>query len=131
MVINASKTEATYFSQRELSSPPSVNIDGIQIELKKTIGVLGLTFDHKLHWDVQVEKILKEANSRTQAIRHIHQHLSKNECLAVAHGFFFSKFYYCSSAMLSKSLLKRLTTASNSCPNFFVLKSKQIILNLQ
>jgi hypothetical protein len=78
MVINASKTEATYFSQRELSSPPSVNIDGIQIELKKTIGVLGLNFDYKLHWDVQVEKILKEANSRTQAIRHIHQHLSKN-----------------------------------------------------
>ena len=119
MVINASKTEAAYFSQRELPNPPSVNIDGIQIELKKTINVLGLTFDHKLHWDVQVEKILKEANSRTQAIRHIHQHLSKTECLAVAHGLFFSKFYYCSSVwltdMLSKSLLKRLTTASNSC----------------
>ncbi len=42
-----------------------MNIDGIQIELKKTINVLGLTFDHKLHWDVQVEKILKEVNSRT------------------------------------------------------------------
>ncbi len=65
-----------------------------------------------------MEKILNKANSRTQAIRHIHQHLSKNECLAVAHGLFFSKFYYCSSVcltdILSKSLLKRLTTASNS-----------------
>jgi hypothetical protein len=74
--------------------------------LKKTINVLGLTFDHKLHWDVQVEKILKEANSRTQAIRHIHQHLSKNECLAVAHGLFFSKFYYCSSVWLTDMLSK-------------------------
>ena len=81
--------------------------------------VLGLTFDHKLHWDVLVEKILKEANSRTQAIRHIHQHLSINECLTVAHGLFFSKFYYCSSVWLtnslSKTLFQRLTTASNSC----------------
>ncbi len=104
MLINASKTEAAYFSQKELPNPPSVNIVGIQIELKKTINFLGLTFDHKFNWDVQVEKILKEANSRTQAIRHIHQHLSKNECLAVAHGLFFSKFYYCSSVFLTDML---------------------------
>jgi hypothetical protein len=39
MVINASKTEAAYFLQRELPNPPSVNIVGIQIELKKTINV--------------------------------------------------------------------------------------------
>jgi hypothetical protein len=56
LVINASKTEAAYFSQRELSNPPSVNIDAIQIELMKTTSVLGLTFDYKLLWDVQVEK---------------------------------------------------------------------------
>jgi hypothetical protein len=118
MVINASKTEAAYFALRELSDLQVVNIDGTQIELKKTLNVLGLTFDHKLHWGVQVEKILKEANSRTQAIRHVHEHLSISECLSVTHGLFFSKFYYCSSVwltdMLPKTLLQRLTTASNS-----------------
>ncbi len=75
MVINVSKIEAAYFALRKLSNPPSVNIDVIQIELKKSINVLGLTFEFKLHWGVQLENILKEANSRTQAIRHIHQHL--------------------------------------------------------
>jgi hypothetical protein len=56
LVINASKTEAAYFSQRELLNPPSVNIDAIQIELMKTRSVLGLKLDYKLLWDVQVEK---------------------------------------------------------------------------
>jgi len=118
MVINTCKTEAAYFALRELSNPQEVNIDGTQIELKKTLNVLGLTFDYKLHWGVHVEKILKEANSRTQAIRHLHEHLSIDECLAVAHGLFFSKFYYCSSVwltdLLPKMLVLRLTTASNS-----------------
>ena len=119
MVINATKTEAAYFALQELTNPPTVNIDGNQIELKKTMNVLGLIFDHKLQWGAQVEKILREANSRTQAIRHIQQHLTRKECLAVAHGLFFSKFYYCSGVwltdMLAKTLLQRLTTASNSC----------------
>jgi hypothetical protein len=119
MVINASKTEAAYFALQELANPPEVNIDGNQIKLKKSMNILGLTFDHALQWGPQVENILKEANSRTQAIRHIHQHLTTNECLSVAHGLFFSKFYYCSSVwltdMLPKKLLQRLTTASNSC----------------
>ena len=60
MVINATKTEAAYFALRELSGPLVVNIDGTQIELKKVINVLGLTFDHKLQWGSQVEKVLKE-----------------------------------------------------------------------
>ena len=33
--------------------------------------VLGMIFDYKMSWDIHVEKLLKEANSRTQAIRHI------------------------------------------------------------
>ncbi len=56
MVINASKTEAAYFSLQKLSNPPMVNINGIQIELKKTLSVLGLTFDHKLHWVFTLKK---------------------------------------------------------------------------
>jgi hypothetical protein len=94
MVINASKTEAAYFALQELANPPEVNIDGNQTKLKKSMNILGLTFDHALQWGLQVENILKEASSRTQAIGHIHQHLTTNECLSVAHGLFFSKFYY-------------------------------------
>jgi hypothetical protein len=72
-----------------------------------------------MSWDAHVEKLLKEANSRTQAIRHIHPHLSRAECLNVAHGLVFSSLYYCSSVwltdMLSKTLMKRITTASSAC----------------
>jgi hypothetical protein len=57
MVLNASKTEAAYFSLQELSNPSVVNIDGIQIELKKTSSVLGLTVDHKLHWVITFKKL--------------------------------------------------------------------------
>jgi hypothetical protein len=73
-----------------------------------------------MSWDVHVEKVLREANSRTQGVRHIHPHLTKAiECLNVAHGLFFSGLYYCSSAWLTdrlpKTLMKRVTTASCAC----------------
>ena len=119
MVLNSSKPEAAYFSSRELTNPPEIEIDGGLIKTKPFIKVLGLTFDHKMSWDVHVEKLLKEANSRTQALRHIHPHLTKAECLNVAHGLFFSNLYYCSSVwltdMLPRTLMKRVTTASCAC----------------
>ena len=119
MVLNSSKTEAAYFSSRQLTSPPEIEIDGTPIKTKPYIKVLGLIFDHKMSWDAHVEKLLKEANSRTQAVRHIHPHLTGEECLNVAHGLVFSSLYYCSSVwltdMLPKTLMKRVTTASCAC----------------
>jgi hypothetical protein len=119
MVLNSSKTEAAYFSTRELTNPPKIEVDGSQIITKPQIKVLGMIFDYKMSWDIHVEKLLKEANSRTQAIRHIQPHLTKLECMNVAHGLFFSKLYYCSCVwltdMLSKSLMKRVTSSSNAC----------------
>jgi len=119
MVINASKTEAAYFASRELRDPPKIKIDDVLIQAKKCLSVLGIIFDHKMSWEPHIEKLLKEANSRTQALRHMHEHLTKSERLNVAHGLFFGKFYYCSSVwlteLLSKHLLHRLTAASNSC----------------
>ena len=119
MVLNSSKTEAAYFSARELTNPPKIEVDGVQIITKPQIKVLGMIFDYKMSWDIHIEKLLKEANSRTQAIRHIQPHLTKAECMNVAHGLFFSKLYYCSCVwltdMLSKSLMKRVTSSSNAC----------------
>jgi len=119
MVLNSFKTEAAYFSLRELANLPEIEIDSALIKTKPLIKVLGIIFDHKMSWDGHVEKLLREANSRTQAIRHIHPHLTKAECLYVAHGLFFSSLYYCSSVwltdMLPKTLMKRVTTASCAC----------------
>jgi len=119
MVINAGKTQAAYFKMRELRDPPKIQIEEVQIEAKKNMCVLGVLFDHKMSWEPHIEKLLKQANSRTQAIRHIHNHLTKKECLNIAHGLFFGSFYYCSSVwlteLLSKALINRLTTASNAC----------------
>ena len=119
MVLNSSKTEAAYFSARELTNPPRIEIDGIKIVTKPQIKVLGMIFDYKMSWDIHIEKLLKESNSRTQAVRHIQPHLTKAECMNVAHGLFFSKLYYCSCVwltdMLSKSLMKRITSSSNAC----------------
>jgi hypothetical protein len=76
MVSNASKTEAAYFSLQELSNPPVVNIDGIQIELRKTPSVLGLTVDHKLHWVFTLKKSERSKqqkpsnSSRTRTYQH-------------------------------------------------------------
>jgi hypothetical protein len=77
MVLNSSKPEAAYFSIRELTNPPKIGVDGIQIITKPQIKVLGMIFDYKMSWDIHVEKLLKEANSQMQAIWHIQLHLPK------------------------------------------------------
>jgi len=83
---------------------------GSSITILQNIKVLGLIFDHKMSWDDHVEKLLKEANSWTQAIR-------RAECLNVAHGLVFSSLYYCSrlTDMLSITLMKRVTISSCTC----------------
>jgi len=48
MVLNSSKTEAAYFSTRELTNPPKMGVDGIQIITKLQIKVLGINFDYKM-----------------------------------------------------------------------------------
>jgi len=48
MVLNSSKTEAAYFTARELSKPPKIEIDGAQLITKPQIKVLGMIFDYKM-----------------------------------------------------------------------------------
>ena len=62
LVLNSSKTESCYFAKRELEHPPKIEIDGVTIETKMRMKVLGLTFDHKMSWEAHVEKLLKEAS---------------------------------------------------------------------
>ena len=59
MVLNSSKTEAAYFSSRELTNTPEIVIDGNPIKTKQSNKVLGLIFDHKMSWDTNVEKLIK------------------------------------------------------------------------
>jgi hypothetical protein len=119
MVINSSKTEAAYFANNKIAEPPKITIDDAIIEVKHRLCVLGIIFDHNMSWESHIETVLTEARSRIQALRHVRQHLTKQESINVAHGLFFGKFYYCSSVwltpLLSKELLKKLTVASNSC----------------
>jgi hypothetical protein len=63
MVLNSSKTEAAYFFTRELTNPPKIGVDGIQIITKLQIKIVGTIFDYKMSWDIHIEKLLKEANS--------------------------------------------------------------------
>jgi len=119
MFLNPSKTEAAYFTTRELTNPPKIEIDSVQIVTKPQIKVLGMIFDCKMSWDLHIEKLVKEANNRTQAIRHIQPHLTITECMNAAQGLFYSKLYYCSSVWLTdilpKLLMKRITSSSNAC----------------
>jgi len=87
MVLNLTKTKAAYFTTRELTNTPKIEIDVVQIVTESQINVLGMIFDYKMSWYLHIEKLLKEVNSRTQAIRHIQPHLTKAECMNAAHAY--------------------------------------------
>lgn len=56
MVVNVDKTEAVLFSREKLD-PLILTVNGTSFSTKSSMKVLGVTFDSRLRWDVQVQNV--------------------------------------------------------------------------
>ena len=108
LCVNTSKTEICTFNRRDVRISQVV-LNGVTLVVNNQIRVLGLIFDTKLCWDLQVGKAIASANKAKQAIKLISVYFTSDELSMLATAYFYSKLYYGARVWLIKSLSARLT----------------------
>ena len=107
--VNAEKTELVVFHRSDTATS-TMRINGVVVKSKKEISVLGLTFDSKLEWSLQVERTTRKARSTLQGLRLISKYFTTAEKLTLLTSFFYSRLYYGSQIWLIPSLKRVLKT---------------------
>ncbi len=91
MVCNVDKTEMMILNS---DSPTSIEVDGRTITAMKEMKVLGLMFDSKLTWNLQVNNVISRTNRMLHGLRKIRRFLNIDQMRQVATAFYFSVLYY-------------------------------------
>ena len=77
--VNDSKTEICLFHRKD-HPPISLNLNGNNLKSKDSMNVLGVAFNCKLNWQIQVQKTITKAESSLHAIQLISKHFTKKSC---------------------------------------------------
>jgi len=105
--VNLEKTEIVIFHRTD-TAKSSIKINKIEISTKKQMSVLGVIFDSKLEWSLQVENSVKKARCALQGLRVINKYFTTPERLILITSFFYSRLYYGSQVWLIPSLKRIL-----------------------
>jgi len=76
MISNRSKTEALIFGGDNIKE---IEIEGVKIEFKDTMKMLGIWVDKNLRWNTHVEKTISKCRSLGYAFRFLNKYLSRKE----------------------------------------------------
>jgi hypothetical protein len=87
LVLNVSKTEVCLFYKNDTVSV-KIQFDNQQMLTKKVINVLGVTFDSKLTWAVQVD--IHKANKALNTIKFIQKYFSTKKLVHILTSNFYS-----------------------------------------
>ena len=87
-MVNEGKTEICLFHTND---PPQITISlqGAQVISKKSMNVLGVTFDSKLNWSIQVANSISKANKALFALRLIKKFFTKKEMRTILDSNFY------------------------------------------
>ena len=113
--VNETKTEVCLFHRKD-QPPVTLNLNGNVLISKDNMNVLGVAFDCKLNWQIQVQKTITKARNNLHAIQLISKHFTKKETLQLITANYYSVLYYNSEIWhlpsLSNSSKKQLLSAS-------------------
>ena len=90
------------------TSTGMIRMNGVDVISKKEISVLGVIFDSKLEWPMQVEKSVRKARSVLQGLQIISRFFTTQEKLMLLTSLFYSRLYYGSQIWLIPSLKRVL-----------------------
>ena len=105
--VNVEKTELIIFHRTDTATT-SIRTNGVDVQSKREISVLGILFDAKMEWAQQVEKAARKARTALQGLRLISKFFTVGEKLTLLTTFFYSRLYYGSQIWLLPSLKKTL-----------------------
>ena len=113
--VNENKTEVCLFHRKD-QPLITLTLNGNILKSKDNMNVLGVAFDCKLNWQIQVQKVITKAKSNLHAIQLIRNHFTKKETLQLITSNYFSVLYYNSEIWhlpsLSNITKKQLLSAS-------------------
>ena len=101
--VNETKTEICLFHRNDTQTITLTLQDAV-IKSKKSMNVLGVTFDSKLNWSIQTANAINKANKSLFAIKAISKFFKKEEIKTLLTSNFYSTLYYNSEIWLSNLL---------------------------
>ena len=104
---NESKTEACLFHAQD-QPPVEFLLQGVKITTKKSMNVLGVTFDAKLTWQIHVSKTISKARQALFALRLLKRFFTNKEMRLLLDSNFYSILYYNAVIWLTPSLKSEL-----------------------
>ena len=107
LIVNEGKTEICLFYRNDVQSI-TLTINGIPIKSKKSMNVLGVLFDSKLNWNVQVANAISKAKKSLFAIKLLKKYFTTNELRTFLDSYFYSVLYYNANIWLTPSLTTAL-----------------------
>lgn len=115
--VNLQKTELCVFYRHD-SGKGQISVNDVIIKSGSCMNVLGIKFDSRLDWGLQVEKSINEARKAAQAIRMIRSHFQSHELLKLVTSYVYSRLYYAAQVWLlptlKQNLQKRLYSQSGN-----------------
>ena len=103
LCVNEQKTEVCVFNKNDVGRH-MVELNGLNIDVKKQIKVLGLIFDTKLTWFAQAMSAIEKANRIKQGLRMVNRYFTKEEMVKLSTSLFYSRLYYGAKVWLHAGL---------------------------
>ena len=122
LLVNESKTEICLFHRND-QPLIKLKIDNETITSKKSMNVLGVVFDSKLNWNVQIANCINKAKKKLFALRLLKKYFTPEQMRTLLDSQFYSVLYYNSviwltsdiSASLKHNLMSISANALRSC----------------
>ena len=103
LIVNEEKTELCLFYKSDHPAI-TITINNKRVKSKKSINVLGVTFDCKLQWADHIAAAINKSKKSLHAIKLIAKYLNKNEIKQIITSNFYSQLYYNCEIWLMPSL---------------------------
>ena len=91
--MNESKTKVCLFHWIQHTNI-TLTVNGIQLQSKQNMNVLGVHFDLRLQWGDQIPQTIKKSNSALYCIKQIKYYFNPNELLQIIMSNLYSMLYY-------------------------------------
>ena len=125
LVVNSSKTELCLFHPND-QPVTTIRVCNVPIKCKKSMNVLGVSFDSKLNWSEQVSNAIAKSNKTLYAIKMIKRFFKPSEIKILLNTHFYPVLYYNSEIWLTpylqagprQQLLAASANALRSCLNY-------------
>jgi len=104
MIVNAGKTEIVFFDKGKEPYTTQICIGDETIMSKASLKALGVTFDHRLRWDIHVDNVCNRVRGLLCGLRILRRKVTEKQAVCLVTAQVFSVLYYACTVWLTSHL---------------------------